>query len=318
VGVAAAYAPPAPGAPTGYGPPSNPGAPTGYGPPSNPGGPTGYGPPSNPGAPTGYGPPAGPYGPPGAGASPAGGRKPNRLPLLLGGLAALLVAVVVGVIALTGGFGGDDVVADGPGAGTSGGGTSEGGSSSGGSTEGGSTEGGSTEGGSTGGGSTEGGSTGGGTQQDPAGQLLAIVPGGFDVATCTPRPLAGDGDLASLQCGAATSQPGPQQATFYLYEDGAAVDAVFQADVERVGLSQLSEGNNCPDSQGYQGYTDAQEQYAGRIACWVDTQGDANLAWTQEDLGVEGVVEIPGGGESGLADLYAWWRDPAKSDFVQR
>ncbi|WP_369252578.1 serine/threonine-protein kinase [Geodermatophilus amargosae] len=274
-----------PGPPTGHGPPSNPGPPTGHGPSSNPGPSTGYGPPSNPGPP-GYRPPAGPAFPPPPGGSSASGRGggSSRLPLVIVGSAVALIAIVVGIIALAGGSSGNDGVrADDTDTST---------------------------GGDTGGG------TGGGDPADPEDELLAVIPGGFDVGNCTTGTPAGDGDRARVECGAA-SEPGPEVSFFYLYEDGAAVDGVFLSDVADVGLSPLTD-TDCPEAQGYRGYAGADQEPAGRVACWVDTDGDANIAWTQDDVAVEGLVTIPDGGESGLATLWSWWNDPANSDFVQR
>ncbi|PWW25086.1 serine/threonine-protein kinase [Geodermatophilus normandii] len=286
VAPAALYGPPSnPGYPTGgYGPPSDPGPPTGYGPTSNPGPPTGYGPTSNPGPP-GYPPPTGPAFPPPAGGSSASGRGrgSSKLPLVIVGTAVVVIAVVVGIIALAGGFsGGDDVRADDTDTST---------------------------------GSSSGGSSGSDDPADPEDELLSVIPGGFDVEDCTSGTPAGDGDRARVECGAAT-QPGPEVSFFYLYEDEAAVDSVFLSDVGNVGLSPLT-STDCPDAQGYRGY-EADDQPAGRVACWVDTDGDANIAWTQNDVAAEGLVTIPDGGQSGLADLWAWWNDPANSDFVQR
>ena len=286
-GAPAAYAPPSNPGPPGYGPPSNPGPPGGYRPPSQPG-PPGFGPPSNPGPPAGFvqappggfRPPTGPaFPPPGGGATPSGHKQPpNRIPLVLAGLAVLLVLVVVGVIALTSGSG--DTTADDT--------TSSSSSSAGGTTE---------------------------PPPTPEERLRAALPAGFDPASCTTADPADDGDLAALQCGPATSQPGPQVAFFYLYEDAAAVDGVFLSDVTGIGLSPLTGDAGCPTTQGYQPYRGGDGQPAGRVACWVDTDGDASVAWTQDDVGAEAVVTIPGGGEAGLTDLWDWWRMSPQSDF---
>ncbi len=318
---AALYAPPSnPGIPTGYGPPSNPGAPTGYGPPSNPGPPTGYGPPSNPGAPTGYGPPSNP-GPPGfpppaghfpsGGASPSGGRTPNRLPLVLGGLAALLVAVVVGVIALTGGFGSGTPTADDTDVSTGGDTGGDTGTDTGTDTDTGTGTGTDT-------GTGTGTDTGGGTTDPaPEEQLLAIVPGDFDPSVCETGDPAGDGDIATVNCGAAASQPGPEASSFYLYEDAAAVEEVFLADMEREGVSPFTGEPSCVTSEGYDEYR-VNGQTAGRLACFIDENNNAVLYWTQDGFAAEGIVAIENGGQEGLATLYEWWRDPTHSDFVQR
>jgi hypothetical protein len=290
------YGPPSdPGAPTGYGPPSDPGAPTGYGPPSNPGAPTGYCPPSNPGPPAGYGQP-GPHGPvgypapggppgypPGGGSAPSGeGRTPNRLPLVLGAVAVVVVLVVVGVIALTSGGGGGttpETSATSTPASTST--------------------------------STE--PTTPSPTSDPQEDLLAILPGGFDPSTCRPDT-AGDGELAGLTCGASTVEPGPTDSAFYLYADSAEVDEVFLADMERNGVSELAQDQNCPDTQGYQDYSINGED-AGRVGCYVDADGNAFVIWTQDEYGAEGIVVIEAGGPEGLRTLVDWWLVNANSDF---
>ncbi|HEX2072295.1 MAG TPA: serine/threonine-protein kinase [Geodermatophilus sp.] len=307
-GVAGGYGPPSnPGPPAGYGPPSNPG---GYGPPSNPGGPTyapqsnpgppgGYEPPSNPG---GYGPPSNPggptyapqgpggttgFGPPGVGGvgSSPGGRKPNRLPLILAAAAVVAVLVVVGVIALAGGGGGEQpsgpTASDTP--------TSASPSTSTTSTP--------------------------PPEPTPEEELLAIIPGDFQAEDCTGRQPAGDGDLAAVDCAPAQSEPAITTARFFLYEDGVAVDRVFVSDVTGVGLTELASGQQCPANQGY-GYYQIGGERAGRVACWVDPEDNsANLLWTQDEFGAEGLVSIADGGAEGLTTLWDWWSVPAYSDF---
>lgn len=287
-----------PGPPGGYGPPSGPG---GYGPPSNPGyapaaGTGGYGPPSNPG---GSGPPSSPGtplytapgGPPlmpgGPGTGPGGGGgKPNRLPLIIGAAALVVVLAVVLVVVLTSGNGGG------------GGGTA-------------------TDTGTT---ATDTSTTTTTTttttqQADPEEELRAIIPGAFDREGCRTQQSPGDGDLAALDCGASEVQPGPTDSAFYLYEDGDAVDDVFLGDVEQLGLSELPAGTNCPDAQGYQGYTIGNMQ-AGRIACYVRAEDNSSvLLWTQSEYGAEGFVIVAGGGVEGLTTLVDWWRVSANSDF---
>ncbi|WP_366489572.1 serine/threonine-protein kinase [Petropleomorpha daqingensis] len=310
-GQAASYGPPSsPGLPaTGYGPPSNPGG--GYGPPSNPGPSTGYGPPSNPGG--SYGPPSSPgqgfysqgpstYAPPGqaggpppyapggpTGAPGSGGGKKTLLPILLGVGALVVVGVVVLVIVLTGGKGGDNPPV------TSSSSTSTSSETST-STETTTTE----------------------TTPSASGDedtLRSEIPAGFDSASCTTLAPAGDGDLAALDCGAATSQPGPDFSRFYLYPDSATVEQVFLDDVTGVNLTELSADQACPDTQGYYYYTGTNGDQAGRVACYVSDDNNAVLVWTQDDAHAEAVVQLTGGGTEGLATLWTWWRDGANSDF---
>jgi serine/threonine-protein kinase len=287
---AALYGPPSnPGYPTGgYGPPSDPGPPT-YGPPSNPG-PPAYGPPSDPGPP-GYRPPTGPAFPPPAGGSSASGQGggSSKLPFVIVGTAVALIATVVAIIALAGGFSGsEDVRADDTDVSTGG---SSGGSS--------------------------GGSGGTDTPADPEQTLLGILPGDFDTGTCTTADQAGDGDVASVNCGAAATQPGPQASSFYLYEDAAAVSEVFLADMEREGVSPFTGQPDCTTSQGYDEYR-INGVTAGRLGCFIDEDNNSVLYWTQDEFAAEGIVAISNGGQEGLATLYEWWTDSARSDFVER
>ncbi|RFU20665.1 serine/threonine-protein kinase [Geodermatophilus marinus] len=287
-GTATGYGPPPPPG-AGYGPPSNPGA--AYGPPSNPG--AAYGPTSNPGSaygPTsapggGYGPPSDP-GPPGfppAAPAPGGGRR-SRLPLVLGAAAVVVVLVVVGVIALTRGGGTPTprVASD----------------------------------------VTTAPVTTEPTPEptpapEPEEDLRAIIPLGFDGAGCRTGDPSNDGELAVLDCGASTAQPGPQDSSFYLYPDAETLDGVFLRDVTGAGIAELPAGTLCPDAQGY-GYWQADGEQVGRIACYVD-EGTQNafLIWTEEEFNAEAIVAIAGAGQEGLVTLMEWWRQNANSDFVR-
>jgi serine/threonine protein kinase len=314
-GQAASYGPPSsPGVATGYGPSSNPGG--GYGPPSNPGG--GYGPPSNPGQPTGYGPPSSPgqsfygqgqgpstYAPPGQGGPPyvpggpggasssggGGGGKKTLLPILLGVGALVVVGVVVLVIVLTGGKGSDNPPV-----------TSSSSSSSS-----------QTSSSSETSSSTETSSSSPASTDEAT--LRSEIPAGFNAASCTTLTPAGDGDLAALDCGASTAAAGPDFSRFYLYPDSGKVEQVFLEDVNGVNLSELTTEQSCPDNQGYYYYTGTDGNQAGRVACYVSSDNNAVLVWTQDNARAEAVVQLTGGGTAGLATLWNWWKDGANSDF---
>jgi hypothetical protein len=101
---------------------------------------------------------------------------------------------------------------------------------------------------------------------------------------------------------------------FYLYPDSDTLDGVFLRDVGAEGLTELA-GTDCPDAQGYRFYSGADDQRAGRVACYIDpdTQ-NALVVWTQDDANAEGII-IAQGGQEGLATLWEWWNDPDNSDF---
>ena len=53
----------------------------------------------------------------------------------------------------------------------------------------------------------------------------------------------------------------------------------------------------------------------GRLACSVTSQGDSELRWEWDDLGVFGEVYLRGGGAQGLSDLRSWWASAANRGF---
>lgn len=268
-----------PSQPGGYGPPSSPGQSTfggaGYGPPSSPGMPGGYGPASSPGMPQ-YVPPGGPPYPPGAG-------KPNRLPLIIAAAAAAVVLVVVlAIVLVTRDSGGRGTIATGSRTTTT----------------------------TTSSPVTSTPPTTPSAEDD----LRDILPGAFDAGSCTTLQSPGDGDLAALDCGASSIEPGPSDSAFYLYE-ARTVDSIFLADMQQVGLTELASDTNCPDAEGYQNYSIA-GQHAGRLACYVRSNDNTSvLLWTQEDRDVEGFVILAGGGPEGLVTLVDWWLQRGNSDF---
>jgi serine/threonine-protein kinase len=145
--------------------------------------------------------------------------------------------------------------------------------------------------------------------------LRSEIPAGFAASSCTPLEPAGDGDLAALDCGASTASPGPDTSRFYLYPDSNAVEQVFLTDVNGVNLAELTTDQNCPDNQGYYFYTGTNGDQAGRVACYVTSDNNAVLVWTQDNARAEAVVQLTGGGTAGLATLWNWWKDGANSDF---
>jgi hypothetical protein len=150
----------------------------------------------------------------------------------------------------------------------------------------------------------------------PGDQLLAILPGDVDPASCSPMALAADGDVAAMTCGPALTQPGPLATQFNLYPDAATVDEAFFGDVGQLSVTQLAQdqGQTCPDFLGYGDYNNGTE-VRGRVACWVGQDNAAYLMWTENEYAAEALVSIPGGGGDGVRTLWAWWTDAGRAAF---
>ncbi len=148
-------------------------------------------------------------------------------------------------------------------------------------------------------------------------QLRAIIPGDFINVDCDPGEPTDDGALAVLGCGSSSNQPGAEDSMFYLYADARTAEAVFLADMERNGVAPLPADARCPQVQGHGSYSIRNER-AGRLACYIDEDNNAILAWTQDDVAAEGLAVIINGGQPGLGALYDWWAEAESSEFVPR
>jgi hypothetical protein len=255
----------------------------------------GYPPPGSGGYPP-QGPPAGPY-PAGAGASgqgmPPGGGRGNR---------GLVISLVVGLLLLAGvavalviAFTRDDGerVATDPSTSSSAAPSSSGSPSSSASPSP-----------STSASQTP--SEGAGDRTD---ELLAAVPADF--TDCIAAEVEGDGDVAAVDCGPSSTQPGPEGASFWLYDDTATLDEVFAADSEHNGGEPLPEGEDCTTAQGWT--TWSQEGGAGGEVACVIKDDTLLILWTDREFGIEGAVTATGSTQEELAELSEWWLD--SSDF---
>lgn len=142
--------------------------------------------------------------------------------------------------------------------------------------------------------------------------LAATLPAGLDPADCSVEEPA-DGVLRELSC-PADPEGVPTSSTFTAHEgDGAARS--LAAVVEGQQLAELEDRYDCGSSSSgpagwfavVDGDLDDGGSEVGRVACWVDGDGDAVLAWAWNDLGTYAEAEVRGGGESALADLRTWW-----------
>jgi hypothetical protein len=146
------------------------------------------------------------------------------------------------------------------------------------------------------------------TAGDRTDELLAVVPPDF--TDCAGADLAGDGDVAAVDCGASTTQPGPTAASFYLYDDTGTLDDVFDADA--ADIDPMPDGEDCTTAEGVLPWNTADGEEGGDVACTVTDDG-LLIAWTDREFGIEGVVTAPGSTQEDLAALAEWWR--GNSDF---
>jgi hypothetical protein len=297
--------PPGPGGwgqPQGGQPGQQPGQPGPYGPPGQPGpygqqpgqaGPYGapgqQGPYGQPGQQGPYGPPGqygapGPFGPPG---QPPGPQGPKR-GLVIGLVAGLVALIAIGAVLFVT-LGGDDDTSTATSTSSSGATTS---SSAPSSTSP----------------PTTPSSSASTAPSGPVADFLAILP--VDFTDCEEAPLAGDGDIAHAVCGASTTQPGPQQAGFWLYPDQATLSSVFESDV--AGAPAIPEGQTCNDTVGVTDWTTPTN--SGRVACTIDADsGNVAIVWTDDNAGIQGIVTAPGTTQADLGALAEWWA--VNSDF---
>ncbi|WP_369135565.1 hypothetical protein [Modestobacter sp. I12A-02662] len=235
---------------------------------------------------TGWGGPGGPGGPGAPGAAGGGGGKRTGVIALIAGLVVL--AVVAAVLLFT--LGGDPEEDAAAGSATSAPPSSSP----------------STPSGSSGGGFTAApppaGSGGDGDEE-----FVATLP--LDFTDCAEVPLAGDGDIAAASCGAALTQPGPAQADFYLYPDKATLDDVFATDVAGLGTPELPADGDCATAMGSGEWTYPDGSVGGQVVCAVTEDGNALIAWTDDEFLTEGVVRSPGSTQEDVAALYEWWTD---------
>ncbi|MGY1769611.1 serine/threonine-protein kinase [Blastococcus sp. SYSU D00813] len=148
---------------------------------------------------------------------------------------------------------------------------------------------------------------------ETADRLLALaLPGDLTPADCTTGD-PGDGELRVLTCPDGDDDTEVPDGTHALHADDGAEQAL-QAEVDARGLARLDDVFDCGSGDTPQGWlrlTDFDDVELGSLACYVDDEGDAVLAWTWDDLGSYSVVELRGGGEDGLGDLRNWWGDDA-------
>ena len=146
-----------------------------------------------------------------------------------------------------------------------------------------------------------------------ADRLLALaLPGDVAPGDCAADDPAG-GELRVLTCPDGDPDDEVPDGVHRLYA-GDGAEQELQAAVEARELARLDDVFDCGSGDTPQGWlrlTDFDGAELGSLACYVDDDGDAVLAWTWDDLGSYSVVERRGGGEDGLRELQSWWGSTA-------
>ena len=152
--------------------------------------------------------------------------------------------------------------------------------------------------------------------EDAAERLATLaLPVGLERDGCTVGT-PGEGELYTLSCPAAEQPEGFPSSTFTVYTGDGAETAVATA-IERFGLGELGDPFECGGSEGPEGWVQLEDfdgNPVGRLSCNVDGDGDPQLRWYWEDVGVLGFAEQRGGGIEALSGLVSWWSDTADRD----
>jgi tRNA A-37 threonylcarbamoyl transferase component Bud32 len=146
-----------------------------------------------------------------------------------------------------------------------------------------------------------------------ADRLVALaLPTELDRDDCS-TPDTVEDELRRLRC-PATGQPDGFPTTTWTVLPDEGAEAAVRAIVEDRDLAEYDDLFECGGSDSPEGWvqlTDFDDQQLGQLACSVDAEGDPQLHWYWEDVGVLGVAELRGGGTEALSDLRSWWQEQA-------
>jgi serine/threonine kinase PknH len=132
------------------------------------------------------------------------------------------------------------------------------------------------------------------------GKLMSMLPRGYDADVCQPASPPATGALATVDCGAASPEGGPENARYSLFADQAALDRAFDDSV-----AANSELVTCPNSNAESPttwhFTETPDKVEGRIACGV-FNGNQDVTWTFNTNLMLGDAQGPD-----LPGLHNWW-----------
>ncbi|MCV7301664.1 serine/threonine protein kinase [Mycobacterium barrassiae] len=131
-------------------------------------------------------------------------------------------------------------------------------------------------------------------------KLMSVLPRGYDAGVCEPASPPATGALATVDCGPASPEGGPENARYSLFADQGALDRAFDDSV-----AANSELVQCPnsnaDSPTTWHYTETPDKVEGRIACGV-FNGRQDVTWTFNEHLMLGDAQGPD-----LPGLHDWW-----------
>jgi serine/threonine-protein kinase len=131
-------------------------------------------------------------------------------------------------------------------------------------------------------------------------KLMSILPRGYDDGVCEAVSPPATGALATVDCGKASPQGGPENARYSLFADQATLDKAFDG-----SMGANSELFACPnsndDSPTTWHFTETPDKVEGRVACGV-FNGNQDITWTFNTNLLIGDAQGPN-----MVDLHNWW-----------
>lgn len=135
--------------------------------------------------------------------------------------------------------------------------------------------------------------------------LLAQVPPSFR-RTCYRRSTANVSlAVAGVEC--TPSAAGVARVGYYLYRNNDEMYSDYYAHLREHGVEQDS-GECESGTEGEKAWGTPGEGYRGRVACFVNDFGYANIRWTVDNLRIRGGIL---GRSSDIVAVYRFWRDQA-------
>jgi serine/threonine-protein kinase len=131
-------------------------------------------------------------------------------------------------------------------------------------------------------------------------KLMSVLPRGYDAGVCTAVSPPATGALATVDCGKASPQGGPENARYSLFADQAALDRAFD-DSMGANSELLPCPNSNADSPTTWHFTETPDKVEGRIACGI-FNGNQDITWTFNTNLLIGDAQGPN-----LPDLHDWW-----------